>query len=62
MPDGLILALGWSDGFAFFSRFALLSLELVNIVMQKTRFQVRENEDIVGRHYSPVEPTLLGVS
>ena len=54
MPDGLILALGWPDCFVFFSRFALLSLELVNIVMQKTRFQVRENEDIVGRHFSPI--------
>ena len=59
MPDGLILALGWPDCFGFFSRFALLSLELVNIVMQKTRFQVRENEDIVGRHFSSMEPTLL---
>ena len=46
----------------FFSRFALSSLELVNIVAQKTRFHVKENEDIVGRHYSPTESTLLGIS
>ena len=48
--------------FCFFpSRFALSSLELVDIVAQKKRFHVRENEDIVGRHDSPTEPILLGI-
>ena len=45
----------------FFSRSALSFLELVNVVAQKTRFYVRENEDIVSRHYSPTEPISLGI-
>ena len=46
----------------FFSRFALSSLELVNTVAQKTRFHARKSEDIVGRYYSPTDPTLFGIS